>query len=339
MATERLDTGKGVHLLGMTGAYKGNEYYVRRDEFIIGRSPECDLVINETTVSGKHSKITKVGEQFEIADLGSTNGTFVNGVKVDVKRLRTDDNIKFDVYEFRYINPAEVKRTVMSQAPDFAEAKRTEVRGAPVIHEAPQPQPPHVQPQPMAPYAQAGRPAPHAHPRVQTARFERGGSLILGLIVGLIIAYLFGFGGMVLGNLVTMNFNMNFFQQSLQAVSAAFPLMHTHSPWMNAVWTQIGTIIIVVCIPLGLLLGGVVTQSIGRKNRFATAIVFSFFYVLIALVVQLAATGFNFDTWRYWGTGVNLGITDPWLALAAATGYFFGVTFVLSFIGALLGRK
>ncbi|PIS47085.1 MAG: hypothetical protein COT17_05450, partial [Elusimicrobia bacterium CG08_land_8_20_14_0_20_51_18] len=47
----------------------------------IGRKADNDLVLDNATVSGHHCKIYKAGETFFIEDLGSTNGTFVNGKK------------------------------------------------------------------------------------------------------------------------------------------------------------------------------------------------------------------------------------------------------------------
>ncbi len=49
---------------------------------IIGSSDTCDIVLEQATVSGKHCRIVWTTEGFTIEDLGSTNGTFVNGVRI-----------------------------------------------------------------------------------------------------------------------------------------------------------------------------------------------------------------------------------------------------------------
>ena len=67
----------------ISGKYQGGEFPLRMDrEIIVGRSSELDMVLVEDMVSRKHAKITTAGEQIVIQDLGSTNGTFVNGEKI-----------------------------------------------------------------------------------------------------------------------------------------------------------------------------------------------------------------------------------------------------------------
>jgi DNA-binding winged helix-turn-helix (wHTH) protein len=51
-------------------------------EHIAGRDPECSLVIDATTVSRRHARITVVSGAATIEDLGSTNGTHVNGTRI-----------------------------------------------------------------------------------------------------------------------------------------------------------------------------------------------------------------------------------------------------------------
>lgn len=63
-------------------------------EFIFGRSPDADLVIDDQKVSRHHAKIRRRGSRFTIMDLQSRNGTFVNGKKVlDEVSLFANDRI------------------------------------------------------------------------------------------------------------------------------------------------------------------------------------------------------------------------------------------------------
>ena len=58
----------------------------------IGSAPDCDIVVDRPNVSGHHCRLVKIGDQYFLDDLRSTNGTFVNGQKV-VSRVavsRTD---------------------------------------------------------------------------------------------------------------------------------------------------------------------------------------------------------------------------------------------------------
>jgi hypothetical protein len=62
-------------------------------EIVVGRSSELDMVLVEDMVSRKHAKITASTDQIIIQDLGSTNGTFVNGEKIKKARLKEGDRI------------------------------------------------------------------------------------------------------------------------------------------------------------------------------------------------------------------------------------------------------
>jgi pSer/pThr/pTyr-binding forkhead associated (FHA) protein len=78
----------------ISGKYQGGEFPLRMDrEIIVGRSSELDMVLVEDMVSRKHAKISAAGDQIVIQDLGSTNGTFVNGEKIKKVRLKEGDRI------------------------------------------------------------------------------------------------------------------------------------------------------------------------------------------------------------------------------------------------------
>src|SRR6202165_3811372 len=78
----------------ISGKYQGGEYPLQAaGEVVVGRSSELDMVLVEDMVSRKHAKITLAPGQISIADLGSTNGTFVNGEKVKRARLKEGDRI------------------------------------------------------------------------------------------------------------------------------------------------------------------------------------------------------------------------------------------------------
>jgi ABC-type multidrug transport system ATPase subunit len=56
-----------------------NDIFQRKNTIIVGREPSCDIVLNDRSVSSRHCEIRKNGNQYIIKDLGSTNGTLVNG--------------------------------------------------------------------------------------------------------------------------------------------------------------------------------------------------------------------------------------------------------------------
>jgi len=78
----------------ISGKYQGGEFPLRPNrEIVIGRSSDLDMVLVEDMVSRKHAKIATDERSVSIQDLGSTNGTFVNGEKIRTVRLKEGDRI------------------------------------------------------------------------------------------------------------------------------------------------------------------------------------------------------------------------------------------------------
>ncbi len=79
----------------ISGKYQGGEFPLKSDKpCVIGRSSELDMVLVEDMVSRKHAKITWGQGKLNIEDLGSTNGTFVNGEKIlKPSRIKEGDRI------------------------------------------------------------------------------------------------------------------------------------------------------------------------------------------------------------------------------------------------------
>jgi sigma-B regulation protein RsbU (phosphoserine phosphatase) len=78
----------------MHGPMAGRLYQLDRDVTIVGRNPDCDIILQPKSVSRKHAAILKKGTAFEIKDLGSTRGTLVNGQKVEVSEIKDGDTLQ-----------------------------------------------------------------------------------------------------------------------------------------------------------------------------------------------------------------------------------------------------
>ena len=78
----------------LQGKYQDGEFPLPDSgEVLIGRAADLDLVLVEDMVSRKHAKIIIENDTLSIMDLGSTNGTFVNGEKIKRREIRDQDRI------------------------------------------------------------------------------------------------------------------------------------------------------------------------------------------------------------------------------------------------------
>jgi predicted component of type VI protein secretion system len=78
------------------------EIEVSHTPFAIGRKPDNDLCLDDPAASGHHARIVKVQEVLFIEDMKSTNGTYVNEVKIDRKQLRDTDSIRIGTHRLIY---------------------------------------------------------------------------------------------------------------------------------------------------------------------------------------------------------------------------------------------
>ncbi len=77
------------------GELAGYRCVIDKNEFLIGRGGECDLILPERQVSRRHAMIVRRDDGYFIRDLGSKNGTYVNGQQVtDERLLRDGDTIQ-----------------------------------------------------------------------------------------------------------------------------------------------------------------------------------------------------------------------------------------------------
>ena len=72
---------------------EGERIPIGADPVVIGRLPECAVVLGDPNVSRRHAELRRVGDSVVVTDLGSTNGTRVNGVTVREQHLASGDEI------------------------------------------------------------------------------------------------------------------------------------------------------------------------------------------------------------------------------------------------------
>ena len=74
-------------------------HHIVEESYTIGRGPENSIRLDDISVSGRHAEIAVVEENCYLKDLGSTNGTVVNGQPVTEVQLRDGDRVRFGKVE------------------------------------------------------------------------------------------------------------------------------------------------------------------------------------------------------------------------------------------------
>ena len=89
-------------LVALNGQHKGEDFRLRVGKNVLGTAADCDVVLTDKKISRKHATIRYEGGEFQIADLDSSNGTFVNEEKVQKHDLIDNDIIKLGDIEFEF---------------------------------------------------------------------------------------------------------------------------------------------------------------------------------------------------------------------------------------------
>lgn len=81
----------------------GDMHKIEKDTFIIGRSRTCDLVIPSSKVSRQHSGICRENGEYYIEDLGSANGVWRDGVKIQKEKIKDGDEFMISEEVLKFI--------------------------------------------------------------------------------------------------------------------------------------------------------------------------------------------------------------------------------------------
>jgi|GEM_PF-1825858 len=93
--------GSSLLLIGQSKPATGRRYPLGVGEWIVGRLEDCAVPILDGSVSRQHARIVLSGSAATVTDLGSSNGVFVNDVRVDSSDLRNGDRLRFGNVDFR----------------------------------------------------------------------------------------------------------------------------------------------------------------------------------------------------------------------------------------------
>jgi predicted component of type VI protein secretion system len=101
------------------------EYPLTKERTTIGRKPHNDIVIDNLAISGEHAMIMTILNDSFLEDLGSTNGTLVNGQPIKKHFLQNNDVVELGKYKLKYVteataaqaSPADFEKTMVLRAP------------------------------------------------------------------------------------------------------------------------------------------------------------------------------------------------------------------------------
>ena len=85
------------------GGMAGQVFQPPEGKTLIGRSPECEIFLDDVTVSRRHAELERTGETFTIRDLGSLNGTYVNRHRIESTELADDDEVQIGKYRLTFL--------------------------------------------------------------------------------------------------------------------------------------------------------------------------------------------------------------------------------------------
>jgi len=89
-------------IVARSGDHKGEDFRLKPGKNVIGSASDADIVLTDKKISRKHCTIRYEGGEFQIADLDSSNGTFVNEDRVQKHELIDNDVIKLGDIEFKF---------------------------------------------------------------------------------------------------------------------------------------------------------------------------------------------------------------------------------------------
>lgn len=102
---QRLSGPTAAHLACIAGPAKGQRHELRTSQISIGRTPENMIVVQDDWVSRQHAMIECRNDQFVLYDLGSSNGTYVNGQQVSQYVLQAGDQVQIGPSVFVFTPP------------------------------------------------------------------------------------------------------------------------------------------------------------------------------------------------------------------------------------------
>jgi len=100
-AVAALPAGSAL-LIVRRGAGVGSRFLLDQDLTVAGRHPDADIFLDDVTVSRKHAEFIRSGNRFTVTDLGSMNGTYAVGSRVDSADLSHGDEVQIGKFRMTF---------------------------------------------------------------------------------------------------------------------------------------------------------------------------------------------------------------------------------------------
>jgi hypothetical protein len=97
------DLGGPALVVRSGGGRAGESFVLAAERTLIGRSPDCDVFLDDVTVSRRHAELMREGDRLVVRDLGSLNGTFVNRRRIESAVLEDDDELQIGKYRLTFL--------------------------------------------------------------------------------------------------------------------------------------------------------------------------------------------------------------------------------------------
>ncbi len=157
-----------------------NRIFALKAANIVGRSNECDITLAAAHLSRRHAELRVKNGLLYVKDLGSSNGTFINGERIREARVKRGDDLRFDTLSFGVIGPSDdLDKTTVRTVPKGAPAAKAKAKTARTSEARASRQAPAVQKEP------AGRNSSASVETIEPTQTSkgRGGLIGIGLLI------------------------------------------------------------------------------------------------------------------------------------------------------------
>lgn len=99
---EALSSGSAL-LVVKRGPNAGSRFQLDKDVVSAGRHPQSDIFLDDVTVSRRHAEFRRTSGGYEVSDVGSLNGTYVNREPIEASRLSNGDEVQIGKFRLVFL--------------------------------------------------------------------------------------------------------------------------------------------------------------------------------------------------------------------------------------------